>query len=37
MMDLLTEVRWNLSVVLFGISFMAGDGEQFFLFLFFAI
>jgi hypothetical protein len=28
--DVLTEVRWNLSVVLICISFMARDGEHFF-------
>jgi hypothetical protein len=30
MMAILTGVRWNLSVVLISISFMARDGEHFF-------
>jgi hypothetical protein len=30
MMAILTGVKWNLSVVLICISFVAGDGEQFF-------
>jgi hypothetical protein len=31
MMAILTEVSWNLSEVLIGISFMARDGEHFFM------
>jgi hypothetical protein len=31
MIDILTGMRWNLSVVLICISFMARDGEHFFI------
>jgi hypothetical protein len=34
MMAILTGVRWNLSVVVISISFMARDGEHFFHVLF---
>jgi hypothetical protein len=32
MIAILIEVRWNLSVVLIYMSFIAGDGEHFFMF-----
>jgi hypothetical protein len=32
MLAILTGVRWNISVVLIGISFMAKDGEHFHVF-----
>jgi hypothetical protein len=34
MVAIVTGVRWNLGVVLISISFMARDGEHFFMFFF---